>query len=602
MRRLIVLLVLFVSGLLQAQWKFIRENDSIQPYILGVRYINNKIVFNGPSIRYDNEGLGYVAFQISELNPDGTVLFDTLHGDSQESYVQYVNTRTKYSGNYSTHIVGRRSQANTGNAILGTYGLVIDTNQNIKIIPAFDNYPEHHSLQHLNFERISDNSYLSITNLFTVSQNPLYPNYTSYLHIRFIDSLGSLQKEKILSIPNRRLFCTTFHQFEGHYYFPVSRAQQHWNASNGAYDISTIMIYKLDTATLDVIEVITEPGLKYHEAGSVVNFQNGDFILACSKTLNTSTDGLEWTRIKVLRKYDKNLSFLWEKEYGSFFDFTRLIKKDDEDNVYSLCNESDFIEHNVAALVKFNSDGDILLWRNYFAVQTLNEYGTETIAYGFDFMHDGGFVLAGTCQIFWPHKIIGWVLRTNCLGFLGPPQAALSHEYLENYQINFYNNSTEAGSFTWLMDDGSVYETTEHDGGIQHTFEDLTVEHTVTLVAHGCSGENDTLVYTIPIHPDFLPEPPIEPEPIIPENGFFAIYPNPAQVGAPINIVMNAQANAEKIVFEFHNGAGQLAASYEVPNQSGVLMFQNEFAQGLYHVSMKVDGKVVAKKKFVVSG
>lgn len=596
MRQLIIFLLFISYGLAQAQWKFIRENDSIQSYIKGVRYINGKIIFNGNSIAFDTIGNGFAAFHVTELDENGNVLFDTLHGNSFESYPQGLIYSNKYKEQFSTHLVAKRNQVSNGNQILGWYGLVIDTNHQVQVIPAFENYPENINVFPLNFERRGINKFLSIA---TVQYIDVF--YTTNLHIRFIDSLGIIQKEKVLSIPNRRLFCSTFHEFEGHYYFPVSRAQQHWNASNGASDLATIMLYKLDTATLDVVDVLTEPGLKYLGAESVVVFENGDFAIPCQKVISISPNGLEWIQIKVVRKYDKNLNLLWEKEYGDGNAFTRTLRKDENDNIYSLCNEAKDL-HYMSSLVKFSSEGDILMWRNYIAIPSQNEYGTLTSAYGFDFMPDGGYVLAGSCHITWPHKIVGWVMRTNCLGFLGPPQAALAHEFLENHQINFTNNSTEAGSFTWLMDDGSVYETTEHDGGIQHTFEDLTVEHTVTLVAHGCSGENDTLVYTIPIHPDFLPEPPIDPEPIIPENGFFAIYPNPAQVGAPINIVMNAQANAEKIVFEFHNGAGQLAASYEVPNQSGVLMFQNEFAQGLYHVSMKVDGKVVAKKKFVVAG
>lgn len=69
-----------------------------------------------------------------------------------------------------------------------------------------------------------------------------------------------------------------------------------------------------------------------------------------------------------------------------------------------------------------------------------------------------------------------------------------------------------------------------------------------------------------------------------------------------IHSVVQRKHREKKVVFEFHNSSGQLAARYDVPNQSAVYLLVNELAQGMYHVSMKVDGKVVARKKMIVAG
>ena len=255
--------------------------------------------------------------------------------------------------------------------------------------------------------------------------------------------------------------------------------------------------------------------------------------------------------------------------------------------------------NGVAHLFKSNFDGEFVWERKYYAL--LNDYyGAVNEAFNFKILDDG-FLICGQGYGDFPQINRGFLIHANCLGFIGPPQAALEHNYLENYQLNFTNNSTEAASFTWIFDDGAIYHTTEHDGDIQHTFENPEIEHTLLLVAHGCNGEADTLRYVIPVHTDFIPEEP-DPEVVVPENGYFAIYPNPAAVGNWIQVVLNKQTHAQALSLEFHNSAGQLTTRYDMPNESGIYMIDNDFAQGLYHVSLIVDGKVVARKKFVVVG
>lgn len=595
MNRLVVIIVVLLTFVKEtnAQWKFVREDSNVQPYIYNVRSLNNKFYIQGPSIAHDGTA-GYAAFHLSELDNAGNLIFDTLHGNSNVSHLIFLNVPIKKLFQYSFSVCGRRNQAETGNLIVGQYGIVFDTNHAVKIIPAFENYPPNSGMAAQTFGRINDNRFLSIATLRFADVF-----YTQDLYIRVVDSLGSILKEKILSIPNRNLFITDYHEFDGFYYFPITRNQLHPNYDAGADYLSTIMIYKMDTANLELVNSYTEPGLKYGLYYGSAHLDNGDFFIPTQKKVVSDPLGINNLYQKTLMKFDKNLNKIWEVSFGSIYSpATRELMISQDNHIVGIGQEWED-ELGKACLFKFDTTGNQLWQRNYVAVQPINQYGTNTSVYSFDLVNDGGFILSGNNLNHWPHKDRGWVMRVNCLGFLGSPQAALTHAYLDNYQLNFSNNSTEAGSFTWIFDDGAIYHTTEHDSDIQHTFENPEVEHTVTLIAHGCNGEADTLVYTVPIHPDFLPE---QPEPLTPENGYFAIYPNPAQVGSDIKIVMNAQANAQEVAFEFHNNTGQLAARYEVPNQSVIYMIYNEFAQGMYHVSMKVDGKVVVRKKFVVGG
>lgn len=588
-----ILALLFCNGGF-SQWQFTRQDNNTQPYINGVIVLNNRILFTGPSLAVDSIPQ-FAIFHCTELDFDGNIIKDTLIGNTTETVVQYDMPNRYYNSN-SYHNIQRQFPNGANPAM--QYGMVMDTNYNRYYVDIHTNFPPHEGHVNSYFKQIDTNKFMSIATLF-------YPNmgYTSHMHIRIIDSLGNVEKEKILSIPNRRLFCTTFHEFEGHYYFHCVRAQLDPNTNSG--QLATKIMFKLDTTNLEIVSQRVESGLLYADIRSSVLLQNGDFVVECLKILGYVDHPNPLMQfpivVRTLRKYDPELNLLAEWQFGSVgphIASNREIKLQDSETIVGIGTDT-IINHAAMCIYKIDTTGD-LKWFRKFTPLYDSLYPYSNVPYGFDFMPDGGYVVCGRSNGSFPMQYRGWVMRLNCLGFMGSPQAAFNADGQSDMSWAFVNNSTEAGSFTWLMDDGTVHQTPENADTLFHTFADPSIEHTVTLIAHGCNGEADTLVYVLPPHPLYDPNP--QPEPPTPENGFFAIYPNPAQVGAPIHIVMNAQNNAENIVFEFHNSAGQLAASYAVPNEAAVFMLENNFAQGMYHVSMKVDGKVVVRKKFVVRG
>lgn len=577
----------------KAQWQYTGNNNTIQPVFYGVKSVGEKIYVYGPTLAADSTP-NFAQLHCSEFDMNGNKIFDTLIGNTLETYVAYAKRQNTYQTKSCIHV--RKVFPLQGQNVYSNMAIVLDTNYNIKEIPIFYGLPEFDYTYGTVFRQ-------EATNKFVVAMSLVYTpdNFSeSHLYFRVIDSLGNVSKEKVIELGNRQFMCTDWVLHEGHYYLSVIRTQV--SGAFGQPDINRAMIYKLDTADLNIVGQYLQPG--FIRLFGAITVENDSIYVGGIKLMELSDSG-DQILSKIIMKFDDNLNFIWENTVGiqSFGPEIVGLYPTGNDDIIGIGTELLFYESNDGAACLFSIAPDgTTNWLRYFLAVANPDFGTINKSYGFAALEDGGYLICGSGSGGAPSITRGFVARTNCLGFIGSPQAALAHEYFENHQINFTNNSTEAGSFTWFMDDGAVYETTEHDGDIQHTFDDLTIEHTVTLIAHGCDGEADTLVYVIPIHPDFLPEPPIEPEPIIPENGFFAIYPNPAEVGAPINIVMNAQTNAEKIVFEFHDNSGQLAARFEIPNQSAVFMLINDFAQGMYHVSMLADGKVVAKKKFVVAG
>jgi PKD repeat protein len=150
--------------------------------------------------------------------------------------------------------------------------------------------------------------------------------------------------------------------------------------------------------------------------------------------------------------------------------------------------------------LKFSSNGNIIWYRDYYyyPIDLFNdpEYEIKDL----EIMPDGGFIMGG--QVFnydffndnVPFQF-AYLLRTNCLGFLNPPEAALSYES-DQGEVLFINNSMSAGSYTYYFGDGASLCTGEDIDSVMHTYENGG-DYEVTLVAHGCNGEADTVKFNI---------------------------------------------------------------------------------------------------------
>lgn len=595
MKSLATILSILLASFSWTQWNYVGSSNDVQPALIDAKKIGDKIFVYGPTRASDSlPPFGQLHF--SEFDLSGNKIFDTLIGNTTSSYLAFWNRQ--YTFNTKSSIFVRKIFPIQGNAVMEHLGIVVDTNYSIQEIPLFLHLPEFSYIYGVWFQQIEENRFIVITSV-------VYPddNYSeSHLYFRIIDSTGAVIQENVIEMINREFYCTNWVEHGDYYYLTVTRTQV--SSVFGSPDLSKAMVIQLNKSDLSVVKQYVHPGFK-HAFTSIIADPDGNVLVGGARVMELNEQGTAYYDQKIFVRLDSALNFVWEKLFGtkSYYMHTKYFEPFDDTTFIGLANDiyrhENLRENEVVHLFKANFDGKLLWERKYYAMHD-DVYGSFDEGFNFKILDDG-FLICGRAIAGFPQINRGFLVYANCLGFIGPPQAALTHDYLENYQLNFTNNSTEAGSFTWIFDDGAIYHTTEHDGDIQHTFENPEIQHTLLLVAHGCNGEADTLRYVIPVHPDFIPEEP-DAEVVVPENGYFAIYPNPAAVGNPIYAVINEQPNAQTLALEFHDASGKLAVRYNLSTEGGIIFLHNDFAQGLYHVSLIVDGKIKARKKFVVQG
>ncbi|MDG1332839.1 MAG: PKD domain-containing protein, partial [Crocinitomicaceae bacterium] len=135
----------------------------------------------------------------------------------------------------------------------------------------------------------------------------------------------------------------------------------------------------------------------------------------------------------------------------------------------------------------------------YFPEDSARRYTHEII--DLEKTHDGGYIMCGSVisadslQAGSPAQY-GYVIKTNCLGFLGDPEAATSYTFGENNTVIFNNESIQAGSYYWDFGDGTFLTTEEDTNAIIHEYTASGI-YTVQLIGYGCDGVNDTLTFNI---------------------------------------------------------------------------------------------------------
>ena len=113
----------------------------------------------------------------------------------------------------------------------------------------------------------------------------------------------------------------------------------------------------------------------------------------------------------------------------------------------------------------------------------------------------------------------GWILRTNCLGFEGPPllAAEITKDSINN-SATIINSSQRFGDGLIDWGDGTQTYFTEHDDTIfTHVYSD-NGEYVINFKINACN-DHDSLQFETKITNVLPPAPPLS---------NFSIYPNPA--------------------------------------------------------------------------
>ncbi|MCC6702812.1 MAG: PKD domain-containing protein [Fluviicola sp.] len=208
---------------------------------------------------------------------------------------------------------------------------------------------------------------------------------------------------------------------------------------------------------------------------------------------------------------------------------------------------------------------------------------------------DGGFLLAGVCfkwddfQGNKPYQY-GYLLKTNCLGFLGPPQAAVGILSSTTDSVVFINQSVQAGSYTWQFGDGQSTTTTEEVDTMVHHYVQAGT-YTITLIAHGCNNENDTITFQHTI---------ADPTPIYHGDGtLLTVFPNPLVAGNPLSAYIGAIDSPHDLVLVDELGKVLFKQSV-VSGNTNYLLPTNQLAAAQYRLQLMQSNKMIESEAVIV--
>jgi hypothetical protein len=240
-------------------------------------------------------------------------------------------------------------------------------------------------------------------------------------------------------------------------------------------------------------------------------------------------------------------------------------------------NTYDFdINAPIGQLVCVNKQLDIQWYRTFKARENDN-YFTDIAL-----MPDGGYIISGYVFPGDPGTTQdGWLVRTNCLGWLSYPIPQFSAFNTGNNTVRFHNYSKFAEKYLWDFGDGWSYT---HATGLQDSLSSVPyVEHTyttpgsytATLYAIACG---DTITFSQMVIAD-----PVSVTETAKQE--IKVYPNPTGGNAFIESANLANYHTLRV----YNDAGQLVYSSSItPNATNRLEIpSSNWANGIYVITLE---------------
>lgn len=313
----------------------------------------------------------------------------------------------------------------------------------------------------------------------------------------------------------------------------------------------------------------------------------------------------------VLARLDQNFNVLWfdtiQPSAGNYWPGQapeKLISVNDTTfaGVYHYWNPNLGNEtYTAARIFKKHIDGSDIWVRDYnyfFSPQD------SLIPIDMEFMdiertYDEGLIVCGNMTILDSLSAnvpgqYGYVIKTNCLGFLEDPVAAASFIIHDSAHVTFHNESIMAGSYIWDFGDGIEIETGELLNTVKHEYHTSGV-YQVTLIALGCQGANDTLTFTVNMNTAELNEP----ISMIGENNALTIFPNPAEQGGSLAFYIGSIDNATHHI-DVYDNQGAIVDSFKVNTPKSTYFYPVNYSAGMYHFVLRKNGSILETEKLVI--
>lgn len=253
---------------------------------------------------------------------------------------------------------------------------------------------------------------------------------------------------------------------------------------------------------------------------------------------------------------------------------------------------------SAAVLRKFTEEGEIL-WQRYIY---LPKEPTETV--GIEIKDVIATRDSGYCMVGQRHNMTatnagllgqkGYIVKTNCLGYLGSPEAAAQHTVGDDFEIKFYNSSTQARSYRWFFGDGSSQSVGLKEDSIIHRYSGFGT-YEVMLIAYGCAGDNDTLRFSVSTQKQ------ADPNAVTNGNGFFNFFPNPVQKGNDFYVYLKGLNPENGLVWlQFTALDGRQISQIQLTANEGSYLIQPNLASAMYVVSLIQGEKVIQSRRLMI--
>lgn len=254
---------------------------------------------------------------------------------------------------------------------------------------------------------------------------------------------------------------------------------------------------------------------------------------------------------------------------------------------------------SASVLRKFSEQGEIL-WQRYIYIPKGSSTSVGIEIKNVIATKDSGYCMVGNRT---DHTVInngglgqkGYIVKTNCLGYLSGPTAAATHQIKDEFNVEFVNVSTQARDYTWDFGDGTFLTTVSLDDTINHTYSGFGI-YEVVLIANGCNGENDTLKFIVE------PKKHEDPSVVTNGNGYFSIFPNPVLEGQDLYIYLNSMNPQNGDVYiVLHNLQGEEVQRFELSTEEGSYLLGEQLSSGMYMVSLFQGNELIQNRKLIIN-